>query len=459
MSVPDLSDDMRGWPADPFALLGVERGGSDTDLKRAYTRLVRRFKPEHHPDQFRRIREAYEACLDQAPWHRYDRPAGPAPDGPPDPPEQSPRPPSAAAAASPKPRDPVEVAWDSAVTGDPDAYANLARLSDTVSGPDVCLRLYWLLAVRPPLDPGRTRHHWLAEAVVRSGLRGPAAELYRRELEADPAALGAGYDRLLTATADPAALLTISRWRLAAAGRTNGYGRILADLTALRSTLPPRDEPGWLGLLTAAAGWAAWGNRRVLDQFLQAEVTTLAHLQLSCGPLFDRLEENEAVAKDVEWGRFNAVPPAVVRLLQVGWADAGYARPVEVEAAADALLGWKGLLLERLDATFVNRTWLLAVVAREFDHYRRTRHPAGEAEYPPDLIRGLARRLGLRLGAGYPADRPAVLDLLTAHAVDPLEFAAACASDPSSLVRACADILPQDLGLRVAWLAARVVGG
>ena len=68
MSAPELPDDPSDWPSDPFELLGVARGTSEPDIKRAYTRLIRRFKPEHHPDAFRRIREAYEACLTQGRW-------------------------------------------------------------------------------------------------------------------------------------------------------------------------------------------------------------------------------------------------------------------------------------------------------------------------------------------------------------------------------------------------------
>jgi hypothetical protein len=66
----DLPDDPKHWPDDPFEVLGVTRGVSDADLRRAYTRLIRRFKPEHTPEQFRRVREAYEACQQITSWTR-----------------------------------------------------------------------------------------------------------------------------------------------------------------------------------------------------------------------------------------------------------------------------------------------------------------------------------------------------------------------------------------------------
>ena len=45
---------------DPFAVLGVERDATAEDVRRAYFRLVRQNPPEAHPEEFKRIRAAYE---------------------------------------------------------------------------------------------------------------------------------------------------------------------------------------------------------------------------------------------------------------------------------------------------------------------------------------------------------------------------------------------------------------
>lgn len=63
MSDSKLPDDPAQWPTDPFDLLGVGQHDDLTAVRRAYTRLIRRFKPEHYPDQFRRLRSAYESIL------------------------------------------------------------------------------------------------------------------------------------------------------------------------------------------------------------------------------------------------------------------------------------------------------------------------------------------------------------------------------------------------------------
>jgi len=43
---PELPEDSSDWPVDPFSLLGVERGASAIEIKRAYTRLIKKYGPE-----------------------------------------------------------------------------------------------------------------------------------------------------------------------------------------------------------------------------------------------------------------------------------------------------------------------------------------------------------------------------------------------------------------------------
>ena len=63
---------------DFYVVLGIERGATVEDIKRAYKRLARRFHPDINPGdrlaaaQFRRIAEAYETLSDPARRKRYD---------------------------------------------------------------------------------------------------------------------------------------------------------------------------------------------------------------------------------------------------------------------------------------------------------------------------------------------------------------------------------------------------
>ncbi|HET92186.1 MAG TPA: hypothetical protein ENN99_15810 [Chloroflexi bacterium] len=45
---------------DPYAVLGLVRGATPREIKRAYFDLVRQYPPEEHPDTFKLIRRAYE---------------------------------------------------------------------------------------------------------------------------------------------------------------------------------------------------------------------------------------------------------------------------------------------------------------------------------------------------------------------------------------------------------------
>lgn len=56
-----LSDNMSEWPEDPYKILNVDSNDDKKTVKRAYNKLIRKFKPDHFPEEFRIIREAYEA--------------------------------------------------------------------------------------------------------------------------------------------------------------------------------------------------------------------------------------------------------------------------------------------------------------------------------------------------------------------------------------------------------------
>ena len=75
MSGDHLPDDLRQWPRDPYQVLGVASPCDPREARKAYTRLIRRFKPEQYPDHFQRIREAYDAIQRDALFHSTFPPA------------------------------------------------------------------------------------------------------------------------------------------------------------------------------------------------------------------------------------------------------------------------------------------------------------------------------------------------------------------------------------------------
>jgi tetratricopeptide (TPR) repeat protein len=67
MTDPNLQAD------DFYERLGVVRTASQTEIKKAYQTLLRQYPPERAPDEFKRIREAYEALGSPESRGEYDR--------------------------------------------------------------------------------------------------------------------------------------------------------------------------------------------------------------------------------------------------------------------------------------------------------------------------------------------------------------------------------------------------
>lgn len=456
MTGPDLPDDPRDWPADPFALLGVPPGAPEADVKRAYTRLIRRFKPEHHPDQFRRVRDAYEACLDRAGWYR------PEPVGE----RESVSVPFHVPPAPPVPvADEVTRLWELAAAGDATGYAGLVQeASARPDRADIPLRLYWLLAVSPALDTARSRHDWLASALAKSRLRGPAAEVYRRELDADPdVGLYGPYTDLLATPAAGPDLLAVARWRIAAAGRTWRQYPLVADLKLLRGRLAKLDfsDADWLGVLTTAADWAAWHPMADAKTAYSAELAAVRHLESAHPAAFDRLEETEFVASEAVAAQRAGVPDALVGLVRAAWAEGDAARPAEVAAAVAAVAADPSAALDRFDRVASQRgPGFLILVVRTLERIRHARGPTDHPAFRPDLVRGLARELSDRKRyVAYLTARVQLLAFLTAEAIHPLEFADACDDDPDAWYRGLAESARGDVALRAVWLASRLHRG
>lgn len=457
----ELPDDPAGWPTDPFALLGVAPGASEQDIKRAYTRLIKRFKPEHAPEQFRRVREAYEACLQGFRW------LAPPPESfwqnapPPPPPPEPPRPePETSGADEPvreraAPRgDEIDRLWELAVAGD-EAAAYVGLLALVGTRPDVALRLYWLLGLNPALDAGRTRHDWLAVALKAGGLAGAAAELYRRELDADPdAALSGPYADLLETPAAPWDRLAVARWRITAAGRSESWFPGAVDLRTLARTLPAENEPAWLDLLVAAHGWAVWVRAPKWYDFCRAELDKLRHLELRHAHHFDRVDEGEYLAAG--WRAYQQTLGSAGLFALIPHAWNGDAHPGPFGRVAGEVAANPFAALAALDRCPPEvRPAFVILLVRALEEYRAAHPPAGP-EPDLDVVRGLAAGFPAGWRRDYPALRGELLSFLLAEVVDPAVFAEACRLHPTAAVREAVASLRRDLALRAVWLVCRL---
>lgn len=57
--------------SDPYAVLGLPGDSDDKTIRRRYLELVRQFSPEHHPEKFAAVRQAYESLRDLNTRLRY----------------------------------------------------------------------------------------------------------------------------------------------------------------------------------------------------------------------------------------------------------------------------------------------------------------------------------------------------------------------------------------------------
>lgn len=143
--------------------------------------------------------------------------------------------------------------------------------------------------------------------------------MYRRELEADPdVGLYEPYANLLETPSTAADLLTVARWRVSAAGRSWRQYPLAADLKILHQRSQTLDFPDadWLGVLVAAAGWAAWNPMDEAQAAYRNGLARVRHLETSQGPAFDRIEETEYLSAEGRVAMAGGVPKALVDLVR-----------------------------------------------------------------------------------------------------------------------------------------------
>jgi hypothetical protein len=298
---------MARWPRDPHQLLGVVWGVSARDLRRAYLHLIRTYKPEHAPEQFRRIREAYETLLAYASFSISPTTND---DGPSSIPADETSSPAIGASSKPEalPRDP----WDLACEGD--AAAAYRILSDRLETgrprEETYLQLYWLLVTHPSLDPDHEPYEVLIRGLQTCGtsahlLRG----LLEREVEADPTrAIGECSWFLSAPDASSEFLPGIVGIRWRAARKLERWQVVIDDLGALRPRTSA-DEDVWTRILIAAASnlvWAEKKSERTRLKAINKELKTLGRNTLDLDePLF-RLDYAHEIGKDLirlaPWG-------------------------------------------------------------------------------------------------------------------------------------------------------------
>ena len=318
MSDRPLPADMASWPSSPHQLLGVGPGYGARELKKAYTRLIRFYKPELHPQEFARIRGAYDALLPWAAAEAKELPP-PAAEEPPPPPVFDARLPMPARVAE------ADDWWQDAVAGRPEpAYDALAE--ETARRPTAernYLRLYWLLSARRDLDPDRHPADWLARGLSACPGSARLAETYATHLTMHP--LEAGTPRcegVVAGLADPQQLALVVRHVWLALLRRRQWAEVRAQFPAVKARMGLGTE-AWLGLIRTAsdhAGWAGAGAGGDLMRDCLRELDELGHVALGRPELFDRIDFLQTLARVAAATRRDAGLVNLAGLLRRAWA-------------------------------------------------------------------------------------------------------------------------------------------
>jgi hypothetical protein len=326
MSDSHLPDNFADWPTDSYQLLGVRQDVRHKELRRAYARLIRLFKPEHAPEEFRRIREAYEAI---EPWvkRRDEWEQSNVEDVPPrDEVEPADDSPSNDTVSSEAPRSPGDFAttatsdefafpaaelsssrrgespqaelerlWNVAKSGDiAEAYPRMATLVEQLPFDETqYCRLYWMRLIAPELPDERDACAWLVAGLKRGVLSGRLLELYRQELDRRPHEVVEARSALLMDVNAPASRLydlVSTRW--SAMGRQFAWGLIADDIARLRPRFVD-DRELWFRLLVVAIDQLAWSGDSSAEKLCEechSELLQAEELHLTHADALDRVE-------------------------------------------------------------------------------------------------------------------------------------------------------------------------
>jgi len=352
MDRPPLPDDIRKWPDDPWELLGISRLDGHKDVRRAYVRLIRKYKPEHHPEEFQKIRAAYDQLQYYVSWQvdDYGMSETPSTDSQTEPADDQ--------IPTAEPDEPIttdddgiielslademddrsvadyaggfaatieeqcDAAWKKACQGDyQNAFQELHELHRREPGrEDVCLRLYWLQTICPELTNQTDSISWLVAAMKGARRPGAVDELYRRHIESDPAeALSLRFTQVLNECKANDRLGHLIRLRWLAANRLGKSRVILGDIPKLRKRFGIDDEEEWCRLLLLAMDYLAFLEGDIAKQafddcFREIESATHLHMQLS-----DELDQwrhyDYAVSEDDR--STDEIKPVVERFLRM----------------------------------------------------------------------------------------------------------------------------------------------
>jgi hypothetical protein len=472
MSDHILPDDLSLWPVDPFEILGVGRDVDQQDARRKYLRLVRRFKPEHRPDAFQRLREAFDQVQQFIQWRgaihddweedaeeegwTAEESAGVEREVP------SLHEPAATSRSTPR-QDPLEEAWVKSGSGNLQAaYQNLLSLRFKEPKPaEVCLRLYWLLLADPRLDQERSPRDWLVEGLIASRLSNRLGELYRRELLADPIEAATGRcTSLLDCTAEPFAIMQLLRWRWQGLFRASESRMIVADVERLRQRFMFDNEQVWARILMLALDHLAWSAHEDLETVdfdkYRNEIIHYSHHHHELDAELDRVDEITLLSAD--WQRLRSaqgISREWIDLIPYEWINYSELVTPTLMVLLQEVIGQPVAALQKFDQVKSVSSIAMSRIVFLIQGYCRGSQRLPATQQWHDMEKIVFRFLASNWSLGYPNVRGELLNLCISYAISPKEI---CQASETWIQKENAPIqwsqeLNDDLSMRAVYLA------
>ena len=313
-----------------------------------------------------------------------------------------------------------------ACSGEPEAAyrALIDRQSEGRAAEDHYLQLYWLLALRPALEPTRVPVNWLARGLGALGSDLPRLrELLRRELAADPSlALGDRLNDFFLRRTHPALTVEFAEARWRAARESGSWSLIVADVESLRAWVPEVDEAAWARLLIASAMSLSWARGRYADRAKDhaREIGALGSRQQDYSDDLYQLEYVQMVKSGLDWLRSLSMDrETIVRLLPASWDDPGSEYRARLRAYIDQVAQDPAASLRWLDRFPSSAAIVLGRLSTllggfEFEAYQFL-GPDRLDEIAPAIDRFLASHAWTE----YPSLRPSLLKFCLKEAVAP----------------------------------------
>ena len=301
----ELPDDISKWPASPWLILGLDRSASKSDVRKAYAKLVRRFRPDSHAAEFQRINQAYELLRTLS-----SNPGGSVPQrGVPTRPADSRSPESAekqkkvASASGEAEQEVSESADESFDTFDAisafregsvqEAWASLSQRYERSPSTEVAIARYWLLVLAPEVDEERTPLKVLKHAMRTSGFDPTLARLLQRELIQSPKEMPSKEveEVLKLVPVRMRSGLLLDRWKKLA--EVHAWDTIKSDLEQQRSDFVNGHPLLWINMMVSIVGVAAWDvtePSRSLVKTVRSEIDEYPELQIQAATELERLD-------------------------------------------------------------------------------------------------------------------------------------------------------------------------